>query len=170
MYSHIVTYLFTGAYNYQQQMRNYSNCWRMFIRNGKYKKKVWHGLKMWSQWNETIMKSGTRVLRKKRKLTERTPCELHKKIIIHWYSHKSELYHDMAYYTLRPPIQTVLSVSHLVFQVVYLAVTLKVTVYMSKSKYCQFYWTYLIGLLPSLLASALPYCSITPQLLHLKHL
>ena len=118
---------------------------------------------MWTQWNETIMKSSTRVLRKKRKWTERTPYELHpkKKNIIHWYSHKSELYYDTASSTLCPPTQSVLSISHLVFQMVYLTITLKVTVYTSNSQYCQFYWTYLTGLLLSLLASALPYCSIT---------
>jgi hypothetical protein len=89
-------------------MRYYSNCWR----NEKYKKKDWHGLDTWSQWNETIMKSSTRVLRKKIKWTERTPYELHKKkIIIHWYPNKSELYYDMASSTLCPPIQSPLYLS-----------------------------------------------------------
>jgi hypothetical protein len=60
-------------------MKHYSNYWITFTRNGKYKKMDWHGLDMWSQWNETIMKSSTGVLRKKRKWTERTPYELHKK-------------------------------------------------------------------------------------------
>ena len=108
MYSCIFTYLFTRPYNYQQQMRHYSNCWRTLIRTGKYKTKDWHGLDIWSQWNETIMKSSTTVLRK-RKWTERTPYELHKKKNHHsliflqkWITLWHGLFHSPSCHTLSP--------------------------------------------------------------------